>query len=81
MLQSGPTHNLVAATFNRRLQIENFVMQGKNAENEARTDVCKPLMPEAHPNNRSYVSSADLPSNSLHKNLAWWAVTRRTTNC
>ena len=39
MLQSGPTHNLVAATFNRRLQIENFVMQGKNAENEA-TDGC-----------------------------------------
>jgi len=33
-----------------------------------------------HPKcNRSYVSSADLPSNSLRKNLAWWAVTRRTS--
>ena len=24
------------------------------------------------------MSSADLPSDSLRKNLAWWAVTRRT---
>ena len=29
--------------------------------------------------NRSYVSSVDLPSDSLCKNLAWWAVTRRTS--
>ena len=47
--------------------------------------VSKPLMPDvvapkAHQNNHSYmyVSSADLPSDSLHKNLAWWVVTRRT---
>ena len=39
MLQSGPTCNLVAAAFNRRLQFENFVLQGKNAANEA-TDGC-----------------------------------------
>ena len=25
------------------------------------------------------MSSADLPSDSLSKNLAWWAVTRRTS--
>ena len=25
------------------------------------------------------MSSVDLPSNSIHKNLAWWAVTRRTS--
>ena len=48
------------------------------------TGVCEPLMPDivvpkGHPNNHSYVSSADLPSNSLHKNLAWWAVTWRTS--
>ena len=28
--------------------------------------------------NRSYVSSADLPMDSIRKNLAWWAVTQRT---
>ena len=27
--------------------------------------------------NSSYVSSADLPSDSIHKNLAWWVVTWR----
>ena len=45
--------------------------------------VCEPLrpdvvVPKAHENNCSYVSSDDLPSNSLRKNLAWWAVTQRT---
>ena len=30
-------------------------------------------------NNCSYVSSAYLPSDSLHKILAWWTVTRRTS--
>ena len=45
--------------------------------------VCEPLrpdvvVPKAHENNCSYVSSADLPSNSLRKNLAWWSVTQRT---
>ena len=29
------------------------------------------LASKAHQNNRSYVSSADLPSDSLRKNLAW----------
>ena len=39
--------------------------------------MCEPdvVAPKAHQN---YVSSADLPSDSLRKNLAWWAVTRRT---
>ena len=36
------------------------------------------VTPKVHQNNRSYVSSANLPSDSLRKNLAWWAVTRRT---
>ena len=49
-----------------------------------RMGVCEPLMPDvvapkAHQNNHSYVSSADLPSDSLCKNLAWWVVTRRTS--
>ena len=46
--------------------------------------VRKPLMPDvvapkAHQNNRSYVSSADLPSDSLRKILACRAVTQRTS--
>ena len=46
--------------------------------------VCEPLMPDvvapkAHQNNRSYVSSANLPLDSLCKNLAWWVVTQRTS--
>ena len=52
-----------------------------NAANEA-TDGCvwtfDVVGPKVHQNNRSYVSSADLPSDSLRKNLAWWAVTWRT---
>ena len=47
--------------------------------------VCKPLMPDvvvskAHQKNCSYVSSANLPSDSLHKNLALWVVTRSNHN-
>ena len=38
------------------------------------------MVPKAHQtDNRSYVSSADLPSDSLRKILAWWAVTKRTS--
>ena len=48
-----------------------------------RMDVCEPLMSDVvatkvQQTNRSYVTSADLPSDSLHKILAWWAVTQRT---
>ena len=51
------------------------MLQGKNAANEAVDRcVCEPdaMVPKA--NNRRYVSSADPPSDSLHKNLAWWMV-------
>ena len=45
--------------------------------------VCEPLMPDVvspkvHQNNRKYVSSADQPLDSQHKNSAWWMVTRKT---
>ena len=45
--------------------------------------MCEPLMPDVvapkvHQSKHSYVSLADLLSNSLHKILAWWVVTRRT---
>ena len=48
------------------------------------TGVCELLIPDvvapkAHQNNRSYVSSADQPSDMLCKIFAWWAVTRRTS--
>ena len=36
------------------------------------------VVPKAQQNNHSYVSSADLPSDSLCKNFVWWVVTRRT---
>ena len=36
------------------------------------------VVPKVHQNNRSYVSSADLPLDSLCKNLAWCMVTQRT---
>ena len=35
------------------------------------------MLPKVHQNDCSYVSSADVPLDSLHENLAWW-VTRRT---
>ena len=66
--------------FSHHLQYTNFMVQGKNAVNKA-TDrcVCEPLMPDVvvpkvHQNSRSYVSSADLPSD----HLAWSVVIRRT---
>ena len=37
-------------------------------------------MPEAHQNDRSYVCElSGLTFDSLRQNLAWWAVTRRTS--
>ena len=74
VLQRWPT----PAAFSRHLQYVNFMLQGKNAANKA-TDGCvwtfDVVSPKLHQNN---CSSADLPSDSLRENLAWWAVTRRT---
>ena len=55
----------------------------RTLQTRPRSGVCKPLIPDvmvskACQNNHSYVSSAELPLDSLRKNLAWWAVTRRT---
>ena len=87
VLQSGPTRSLVAK-FSQR-SIVGYSMQisfcrGRTLRTRLRTDVCEPLTPDAmaskvHQNNRGYVSSVDLPSDSLRKNLAWWVVTRRTS--
>ena len=74
-------HCQVSAAFSRCLQHTNFVLQGKNTVNEAMEGVCEPdvAAPKVHQNNCSYESSADLPSDSLHKDLAWWVVTWRTS--
>ena len=79
-------YRLVASMFSSRsvqssLAVREFCAAGENAANDA-TDGCvrtfDVIAPKVHQNNRSYVSSADLPSDSLRENLAWWAVTRRT---
>ena len=49
------------------------MLEGKNAVNEATAGVCEPLMPDVvalkvHQNKLSYVSSADLLLDLLHKN-------------
>ena len=70
----------VSTASSHHLQYANFVLQGKNAANKLRpqTGVCEPdvVAPKAPQNNPSYmyVRSADLPSDSLHQDLAWRAV-------
>ena len=86
VLQSGPTCSLIAKFPQRSVVACNTRIsccRGRTLQTRPRTGVCEPLMPDvmvpkAHQNNCSYVSSADLLSDSLYKNLAWWAVTRRT---
>ena len=70
-------------TLSCRLSTQISCCSGRTLQTGPRTGVCEPLMPDvvvpkAHQNNRSYVNSVDPPSYSLLKNLAWWAVTRRT---
>ena len=79
-LQSGPTRSLVAKFLQRSVvacSARISCCRGETLRTRPRTGVCEPdvVAPKAHQN---YVSSADLPSDSLRKNLAWWAVTRRT---
>ena len=81
VLQSRPTRSLVAK-FPQRSVIACSTRNSccRTLQIRPRMGVCEPLMPDvvvpkAHQNNRS---SADLLSDSLHKNLAWWAVTWRT---
>ena len=80
VLQSGLTCSLVAK-FPQCLVVACSTRisccRGRALRTRPRTGVCEPdvVAPKAH---QSFVSSADLPSDSLHKNLAWWAVTRRT---
>ena len=48
--------------------------------NKATMSVCEPLMGAQSASDQSQVCELkDLPSDSLCKNLAWWAVTWRTS--
>ena len=87
VLQSRPTCILVPK-FRQRSVITCSVRisccRGRMLRMRPQTGVCEPLMPDVvspklHQNNCSYVSSVDLPSDSLRENLARWAVTHRTT--
>ena len=88
VLQSGPTCSLIVK-FSQRSPIACSMQFSCFRERTLWTrpwmGVCKPLMADVvvskvHQNNHSQMSSADLPvpSDSLCKNLAWWAVTRKT---
>ena len=65
------------------LQYANFVLQEKNAANEA-TDGCvrtfdaRCRVAQSASEQSQLCELSDLPSDSLHENFAWWAVTRRT---
>ena len=83
MLQNGPTRSLVAKFLQRSVvacSTRISCCKGGTLGTRPRTGVCEPdiMASKAHQNNHGYVSSADLPSDSLRKNLAWWAVTWRT---
>ena len=71
----------ISTAFSCRLQYANFMLQGKNAVNEATEGVCKPdvVVPKAHQKNHRYVSLAELPSDSLCKGLALWMTIRKTS--
>ena len=60
------------------LAVREFRTQGKNAANKTMDGYVQNLLhvmePEAHQSDRSGVTF-----NSLRKNLAWWAVTQRTS--
>ena len=78
VLQSEPTRSLIAKfpqcpVVAGSMQI--LRSRGGTLQMRPWTGVCEPLMPnvvapKVHRNNCSYVSSADLPSDSLCKNLA-----------
>ena len=87
VLQSGPTRSLVAKFFQRSIvacSMQISFCRGRTLRTRLRTDVYEPLItdvvaPKAHQNNHSYVSSADLPLDSLCKILGTWTVTRKTS--
>ena len=81
MLQNGLTHSLVTKFFSVQLSpaVREFHAAREERWEPGHGQVCANLMSsKAHQNNRSYVSSADLPLDLLCKNLAWWVVTWRT---
>jgi len=84
VLESGPTHSLAAKRLS--FTVCKLHMQVMNAVNKA-TDMCarKTLLPdvkalEVHQNDSSYVSELSRSTfDSLYTNVAWQAVTQRTS--
>ena len=84
VLQSGPTRSLVDKFPQRSVvacSTQILCCSGRRCERGCGR-VCANfwclmliVALKTHQNNRSYVSSVDLPSDSLRKNLAWRAVT------
>ena len=84
VLQSWPTRSLVAKFPHHSViacSTQISCCRERTLQTRPRTGVCEPLKPDvvASKVQCSYVSSADLPTNSIRKNLAWWAVTQRTS--
>ena len=79
VLQSGPTRSLVAKFSHRSVIACSTRILCCRSQERGHGRMPDIVVPKAHPNNRRYVSSADLPLDSLCKNLVWWAVTRRTS--
>ena len=84
VLQSGPTRSLIAKFLQHSVvtcSTRILCCKGRRLRMRPRAGVCEPLtpdvvLPKVHQNNCSYVSSADLLSDSLRENLAWWVVTQ-----
>ena len=85
VLQNRPTCSLVAKFSQHSVvacSIQMLCCRGRTLQMRARMGMCKSLMPDViaskeHQNHHSYVSSADLPLDSLSKILTWWVVTQR----
>ena len=83
MLESGPTHSLIAKLSQHLLLVVcEFHSAGEQRSEQGYRQECAnfdAMAPETHQNHYSYVGEFSIPTfNSLRKNLAWWVVTRRT---
>ena len=78
-MPNRPASSPRACFLKTRRHYANFVPQAKNAANEATVYVCVGCCGAWSASERSQLSELIGPTfDSLHKNLAWWAVTRET---
>ena len=73
VLQSRPTCSPIAKLLQRSVVACSMQTLCCRLQMRPQTSVCKPdvVVPKVHQKNHSYVRSADLPSDSLRKDLAW----------